>query len=51
MWLELRKNNEDMLRIDVKGISNYTFTDLDFGDDYSYRLIMNSEYNKTDFNT
>jgi hypothetical protein len=34
MWLELRKNNEDVFRIDVKGISNYTFTDLDFGDDY-----------------
>lgn len=51
MWLELKKGEKQVDRVDVKGVSNYTFNDLAYGYDYSYRLIMNSEYNKTDFNT
>lgn len=51
MWLYLintttGKNYE----IDVKGLKNYTFNNLDFGN-YEYYFVINSEYNSSDDNT
>lgn len=47
MWLTLTKGGENLQTIDIKNSTSHTFTNLEFGDDYSYYIVLNSEYNNT----
>lgn len=50
MWLKLYYDGEEIQTVDIKGLREYTFQNLNFGD-YSYEIILNSEWTATDKNT